>query len=428
MSDPEPFDPLSQPLWASDKSLDFAFRAALPAGIQIAALTNSAVTTQTPELALRTSLICIAEQVTNHQRHVFVCQDDAQTVCISIDVLDAARAAPSLAISGTLEKNLRAELLRQQREQIADTASEFAPVPPSGIEAAAHGPPGPIVPVRFLVGQKSSPALPQVLRALTDAHGKKVKNLCGASLMLGNTAVQVKCNIDELALLEDLLVQNAALVSAKAQAEFKAHPLSHGGMYKLSFLNVLPIPHTVDNEPEPKTQCCAPGCAAEAPNKCAGCNGAFYCSRECQVSHWAVHKKDCARVDKGASTAQRANSAGDAQSVVISFAATDEYALRTIMSFKTGATSTKKSGIPGRNTHGSGKFLVKVQVPLQELAGTMLIYDETRKTQAFSDDAALQAAMARLAPRQPKAYLWAVREGDSLRIFTDKIAAPPPRW
>ena len=29
---------------------------------------------------------------------------------------------------------------------------------------------------------------------------------------------------------------------------------------------------------------------------CAGCNSIFYCSRECQVSHWKHHKAECKRL------------------------------------------------------------------------------------------------------------------------------------
>jgi hypothetical protein len=34
-------------------------------------------------------------------------------------------------------------------------------------------------------------------------------------------------------------------------------------------------------------------CGKTTENRCSGCIGAFYCSRECQVQAWSDHKKVC---------------------------------------------------------------------------------------------------------------------------------------
>ena len=34
-------------------------------------------------------------------------------------------------------------------------------------------------------------------------------------------------------------------------------------------------------------------CGNHALKKCARCNNAWYCGRECQVSNWSLHRKDC---------------------------------------------------------------------------------------------------------------------------------------
>ncbi|KAF9582587.1 hypothetical protein BGW38_011001 [Lunasporangiospora selenospora] len=47
-----------------------------------------------------------------------------------------------------------------------------------------------------------------------------------------------------------------------------------------------------------KAQSVTPGecqkCQKPAGSRCAKCHKATYCSRECQVSHWGAHKKNCA--------------------------------------------------------------------------------------------------------------------------------------
>ncbi|XP_008406873.1 zinc finger MYND domain-containing protein 10 isoform X1 [Poecilia reticulata] len=40
---------------------------------------------------------------------------------------------------------------------------------------------------------------------------------------------------------------------------------------------------------KPKCGCCG----KEAPKRCSGCQGEWYCSRQCQVKHWPKHKQAC---------------------------------------------------------------------------------------------------------------------------------------
>ena len=100
--------------------------------------------------------------------------------------------------------------------------------------------------------------------------------------------------------------------------------------------------------------------------------------------------------------------------------------------FKTGGVTAANSLQPGRkNRHGAKRFVVKVQLPLggQELKTgnrpyQALIYDETRNVQTKTDSEALSNAVAKfaVAARGPKAFFWASREGDEIRIYIDKAA------
>uniref|UniRef100_A0A0G4HVX9 MYND-type domain-containing protein n=1 Tax=Chromera velia CCMP2878 TaxID=1169474 RepID=A0A0G4HVX9_9ALVE len=47
---------------------------------------------------------------------------------------------------------------------------------------------------------------------------------------------------------------------------------------------------------ERSLRCDAPGCSKKGTQKCRSCKEARYCSKECQVSHWSVHKEACKKV------------------------------------------------------------------------------------------------------------------------------------
>jgi hypothetical protein len=44
---------------------------------------------------------------------------------------------------------------------------------------------------------------------------------------------------------------------------------------------------------EARTHCTTPGCDGIGAKKCAGCLNVYYCTRECQLSHWSTHKAEC---------------------------------------------------------------------------------------------------------------------------------------
>jgi ankyrin repeat protein len=53
---------------------------------------------------------------------------------------------------------------------------------------------------------------------------------------------------------------------------------------------------------EARTHCAKPGCDGAGAKKCAGCLKVYYCTRECQLTHWPAHKAECRRsADKAAS-------------------------------------------------------------------------------------------------------------------------------
>jgi ankyrin repeat protein len=53
---------------------------------------------------------------------------------------------------------------------------------------------------------------------------------------------------------------------------------------------------------EARTHCAKPDCYGAGVKKCAGCLKVYFCSRECQLTHWPAHKAECRQsADKAAS-------------------------------------------------------------------------------------------------------------------------------
>jgi ankyrin repeat protein len=46
---------------------------------------------------------------------------------------------------------------------------------------------------------------------------------------------------------------------------------------------------------EARTHCAKQGCNGIGAKKCAGCQQVYYCTRECQLTHWPAHKAECRR-------------------------------------------------------------------------------------------------------------------------------------
>ena len=45
-------------------------------------------------------------------------------------------------------------------------------------------------------------------------------------------------------------------------------------------------------------QLCACCCLKEGNKRCGGCKQTYYCSKECQTKHWAVHKRKCKKIKR----------------------------------------------------------------------------------------------------------------------------------
>lgn len=178
------------------------------------------------------------------------------------------------------------------------------------------------------------------------------------------------------------------------------------------------------------------------------------------MEHWKVHQKVCGKTHEeiAKSAASEATDGGaEGPSVVIPLDHSHSPAGSlgqegTLLTFSliSGASKFTKVADTVRNIHGDKKFLVKVQLGLDMSSGVvrasrtspLMLYDETRSIHTNIGNT-LQPAYRELcdavytrgiaAPERTgsidrlKGYIYARREGGSLRIFTTQFA-PMPNW
>ena len=262
---------------------------------------------------------------------------------------------------------------------------------------------------------------------------------------------------------------------AKRFYEQSEHHRPKDGFFRAAFL--VPPTERMLQEPVQPSVCVL--CGKSAPDgekfkRCARCNGADYCSRECQTSHWKEHKRMCGKSaeqlrarEGGDSNAARASLVFDLAHVPVTMRGMSTANIS--MSGQPARSRVLEQGKAPKNIHGSTEFAVKVQATDAALLGSegampCSVYDERRSFNGFLEchtpgiapllrlikdhgayfagrggkcatptrrpPARRHAALARRTltlPRRRRGYFLARREGTNLRIFRDRIL-PQPSW
>ena len=201
---------------------------------------------------------------------------------------------------------------------------------------------------------------------------------------------------------------------------------------------ILPLPSETEaivKPPADPLTCYFPGCNIHAESRCGRCRVARYCTTDHQKAHWKEHKKTC--------NTRPALEKDD--SVVVSISAS-----RGVYGDMAVVSNTGKAiNLPGDGDGLKSKFLVKVQASLTrgwdgtnaiEKNGPIMVYDAKRalsfhimKDTAHS--AQHEKLLAFIASRgivthvgiKCKAYLYARKEDDNLRIYMEEVW-DTPEW
>jgi len=174
-------------------------------------------------------------------------------------------------------------------------------------------------------------------------------------------------------------------------------------------------------------------CGQPTASRCAACQRASYCSKECQKADWPTHKLT---VCKG-----RALADGTWLEVDISTSGYPGMFSQSISAFSTlkslGETKGKKgepkmrsdADGPQENIHGDAPFVIKIQVPAPgTIRPPIMIYDRRRSVEFFlrievdrKGYEALEVNARRTGYLGQKIYRYAKRTGDSkLSICIDR--------
>mmetsp|Transcript_27789 Transcript_27789/g.93418 ORF Transcript_27789/g.93418 Transcript_27789/m.93418 type:complete len:323 (+) Transcript_27789:562-1530(+) len=287
-------------------------------------------------------------------------------------------------------------------------------------------------------GHRDVPVLGVSWFYATAAGGAAAAKIQCDSLRLlppGTRFQAISSDVDEIALLRRLLANNAknldpAYVAAKSRGIHKA--------FKISVLQ--PVVHDA-GETKDVHACANPLCAAmDAKHACVRCKRERYCGRACQKAHWSAHKVSCrAPVDVAAAVIiavdlkglTEMGMPGGQHALCIS---SDAPLSDLVDAAKAAGSSFGRAAPRAPNRRGSDKlFPVKVQIPIIPLSDedfAMMVYDRTRKVRvqvtASNCTGWRQLATAVARQRQPKAYFNAYLTGEQLHIIASEMLPPQP--
>ncbi len=291
---------------------------------------------------------------------------------------------------------------------------------------------GPIIPIRWMVQRRTDKDL--LIRMQQMLHLQPEHSAPGI--------VPIPATPAELDILLKQLRAWGGIVSPTARAAFARSAASGHGLMELGFIAVLPPVQELETTTVEEAMdagrffahCCNEGCPVHATLRCTGCRGASYCSSDCQKKAWRTHKAHCGTPEQRQERQAKAAAIGppkdEAPSVLVSINKGLPKELGHVMiglSLRGGPSRMQNGEMP-LNINVAGRFLVKVQAGDAGPSQPMMVYDCAKSIQfmvAVPDAVALYdlvKAERMFAGR--KAYVYAKREGDSLRLFLKSVPAP----
>ncbi|KAK9812349.1 hypothetical protein WJX73_004412 [Symbiochloris irregularis] len=280
--------------------------------------------------------------------------------------------------------------------------------------------------------------------------------------------LRYRASVLEIMLFKEVLVSNASNLVPEYKQHCKREWGIEDGPWDVSFImpaDILPSAQ-MTNKPE---GCALRGCTRPASSKCSRCQGARYCSRECQQVDWPIHRVQCDPAKAPAASnppfgksmlpaqrdSQGSSCSKDKASCVLVEIRNGFLDAGTLIDEKDkvlhlspamlehAAKLHRAQHHPKRffppNLYGSKRFYVRVlDVDLTSKRGHLLMYDQRQSFRIFISPG--QAAFHPLAellqqcsnrrqegqePSMRSAFLWCKRVSEStLRVYL-KIATVP---
>ncbi|KAK9823875.1 hypothetical protein WJX72_006114 [[Myrmecia] bisecta] len=274
----------------------------------------------------------------------------------------------------------------------------------------------------------------------------------------------ISCSIPELKFFKHVLDLNSEKLSAQYKEDRRRSWHLGPEAFHISFL-VPALPMTPEDTDKVTRKCAA--CSLPGDKRCARCQEDFYCSKECQSSHWREHKAACKAAQAAAAAAADGSQASASQALRNSYDLQDagisstsedgrNVVIPLINELPIGSSSTTLINLqqpertrhirdhsrPPPNVHGSARFLGKIQAPvpdpildlIPDKQDSLIAYDQARSFQTMimqnkPEFPVLLSIIRRNVPYHGcKEYCWARRDSPvGLRIFLD-VPNECPRW
>mmetsp|Transcript_17891 Transcript_17891/g.29638 ORF Transcript_17891/g.29638 Transcript_17891/m.29638 type:complete len:434 (-) Transcript_17891:278-1579(-) len=349
----------------------------------------------------QSSLLSLAEsidQMSSARKFFVVIEDPSEQEAVALFFVRSFRSLERCAASQVQQTT--SVLQNEDKENVGGK-----PTPSEAKADSAKSLPSnvPLIFLSFSYGKRSDPKIQEHMKMV-----QKIVNDLSIQKMKVTAA-----STDVVRCIAEILNSNSQRVTPEQSLFQKEHTKKYGNMTP-SF--IVPL-QSLSNKQIDRLFCvekkCA-SCSSHATSFCHQCFSSFFCD-QCQTAGLKQHKEACIT-----------DLFEDMDSAVFPLA-TD----RPLYTCNMVGREPYDHMLLSQNMHGSSRFVVKIQAPLMGGGEMMMVYDQTRSFKSFVlPSYSAHRPILRVVDKYPlrKGYFWAIRQGESLRVFLQSFPRQDQSW